>query len=114
MAKETQWRERVAEWRASGLSAERFCADKDYTAKSLWHWSSRFGRLRRSSSPSKRETRAVPVARLVRHNGASVCDDGTVVIEMHGARIEVRGAVKATTLQAVVEGLRAAHTEQVR
>jgi len=108
MANASEWRKRVAAWRASGLSAEQFCADTEYTTASLWHWSSRLGRegkTGRGRPPSRIPSEpSVAVARLVRAGEGS--SPGSVVVELNGARIEVRGAVPAATLRAVFEGLR--------
>lgn len=118
MANASEWGKRVAAWRASGLTAEQFCAGREYSAKSLWHWSSRLGRAGDKGvapRPGRRRSRTpevVPVARLVRAGEASSL--GSVVVELNGARIEVQGAVPATTLQAVFEALRDARSEGAR
>jgi len=38
------WQERIAEWKASGLSAEQFCQDKEFTTSALRQWVYRFKR----------------------------------------------------------------------
>lgn len=48
--KEKEWSERVAAWRASGLSSEAFSAGREFTAGGLRHWAYRLRRRRRSVS----------------------------------------------------------------
>jgi len=117
MANASEWRERVAAWRTSGLSAAQFCADKDYSEKSLWHWSSRLGRSAQGGGRGRPTSGVAPepriaVARLVRTGESS--SSGSVVVELNGARIEVQGAVPAATLRAVFDGLHEASAGRSR
>jgi hypothetical protein len=122
MANASEWSKRVASWRASGLSAEQFCVDKEYTAKSMWHWSSRLGRMgrmdkveRRGGSAGVVSQPAVAVARVVRAGEISPSgSSGSLTVELNGARIEVQGAVPAATLRAVFAVLREASDEVAR
>jgi transposase len=36
--KERQWRRRISQWRASGLSVRAFCAQYGLTPASFYHW----------------------------------------------------------------------------
>lgn len=103
MANASEWAERVAAWRASGLKASTFCADKDFSSKSLWHWSSRLNRERKAS----REAGGVPLARVVTEL-VPPAPSSTIVIEMSGARVHVSNGVDAISLQQVLEAVRAA------
>lgn len=103
MANASEWAERVAAWRASGLKASTFCADKDYSSKSLWHWSSRLNRERKAS----REAGRVPLARVV-SDLPRPAPASTIVIELSGARVHVSSGVDATSLQQALEAVRAA------
>jgi hypothetical protein len=56
---ERRWAARVAEWKSSGLTSEKYCEDRDFTAGGLRHWAYRLGKTAkktaatgRSSSPS--------------------------------------------------------------
>lgn len=105
MANAAEWTERVAAWRASGLSAEKFCEGKGYSTKSLWHWSSKLGRSNSKGGVLRQET--VRLARVVRPAlpAASVEHPGIVLV-LAGARMEVRGRVDPIALRAVVQALR--------
>jgi hypothetical protein len=35
---QAQWRQRLADWRESGLSVQRFASERDFSAPSLWFW----------------------------------------------------------------------------
>ena len=108
MANASEWRKRVAAWRASGLSAEQFCAGHrvyDGEPVALVEPAGPEGKTGRGRRPSPIASEPpVAVARLVRAGEGS--PSGSVVVELNGARIEVRGAVPAATLRAVFEVLR--------
>ena len=38
MTNQDLWAQRVAEWRASGVTPHRFCQDRDYSHSSLYYW----------------------------------------------------------------------------
>jgi transposase len=77
------WKKRVASWRASGETAEKYCAGRGWSAGTLFWWSSRLGR----EAPAP----VVRVAQLVR---SPVPRDrtepaGTIVVELLDARVRV-------------------------
>jgi transposase len=102
MARASEWAKRVASWRASGLSAERFCEGKDYSVASLRHWSSQVGRAKRAAEAKR--PRSVRLARVVRATSGAATPG--IFVEVAGARVEVRGPVDAEALRAVVYALR--------
>ena len=105
MAKASEWSQRVAAWQASGLSAREFCVGRDYPAKSLQWWSSRL-RHRRVALPASAD--AMPLARVVRRAGEAPPMATSIVVEVSGARVEVRAGVDRAALQLVLEVLSAA------
>jgi hypothetical protein len=54
------WSERVAEWRASGLTSEEFSKGRDFTAGGLRHWAYRLNK------PAPALVAATPRVRLAR------------------------------------------------
>src|SRR5262245_41222256 len=77
----TIWKRRVASWRASGESAERFAAGRGFAANTLRWWASR---LRDDSS-----TPIVRGAQLVRSTGDGGRGRGTVVVEGLDTRVRI-------------------------
>jgi hypothetical protein len=77
------WKKRVAEWRASGKTAEAFSVGRGWSAQTLRWWSSRLGR--KASAP------VVRVAQLVRTTASSsdARGVGTVVVEELDARLRI-------------------------
>ncbi len=101
----TMWRSRVAEWRASGKTAEMFAADHGFSVSALRSWSSRLGR------EEKRST--TPVIRLARVVRPPAIPDlgprrGTIVIELLGvqARVFIEGSVDRQALAIVLDVVR--------
>ena len=89
MADTEQWKKRVEEWRASGLGAAEYCKGQEFTAGTLYRWSSRLAESARSEP-----TEQVPLVRLVREPGQpapALARSATraieVIIEAHGARV---------------------------
>lgn len=103
MTKASEWAQRVAAWQASGLSAREFCRELEYSGKDLQWWSSR---LRRMQKPAGDER--VRLARVVRSTVAAPPMAAIIVIELSGARVEVRPGVDRAALQMVLEVLSAA------
>ena len=91
------WQERVAAWRASGETAERFARRGGYAASTLRWWSRRLGR---AAAPGF--VRLVP-----RAPGAPAAPAAPgVVVEVGGARIHVAPGFDAALLAQVVAALR--------
>ena len=94
MANRESWEQRVAAWRASGVTAAEFCAREGLGRRALSRWSQR---LLSEATP------AVPPVRLARllrtatpasvtasaPSGPSVAADPALVIEIGGARVTV-------------------------
>ena len=106
--KKTMWQSRVAEWRASGKTAEEFSTGQGYTAGTLRWWASRLRRDARSGRPTIRLAR---VARSGRTGSSEVASrpQGGVVIELldMSARVLVETGVDRDTLGTVLEVMRA-------
>jgi hypothetical protein len=108
--KKAMWQARMAEWRASGKTAEEFSTDQDFAAGTLLWWSSRLRRDTRTRSATPR----IRVARMVRSSDSpgSVVPPrraGGVVIELHDvrARVLVEAGVDPATLGTVLAVMRA-------
>lgn len=108
MAKSSEWAKRVEEWRASGLKAKDFCIDRSYSAKSLWHWSSKLGRAA-EEEPARKA--AVQLVRVARQTVGSTPSAAGIVVEVAGAKVTLQGQVDATALRTVVMALRESSTE---
>jgi hypothetical protein len=119
MANEKIWGERVAAWRASGLTAKEFTAGQPFSAQQMWNWSYR---LRRASlAPStpvgnpRLVTRAVKkcvrLARVVRVAASAPPVPPTMglVVEWHGARIAVPPAFDRATFSTVLDAIECRH-----
>jgi len=124
MTLEETWLERVVSWRASGVSADAFCAGAEFSAGALRSWSSRFGREGKvARSPIGRRAKkaeagpGVRFARVVRAaaepvpspDPAAVASPSrtapAVVVALGHARIEVWSGFDPSVLRAVVAAL---------
>ena len=110
MAKSSEWAKRVEEWRASGLKAKDFCVDRSYSAKSLWHWSSKLGRA--AEEPARKP--AVQLVRVARQTVGSTPSAAGIVVEVAGAKLTLLGQVDATALRTVLMALRESSPEITR
>jgi hypothetical protein len=119
MANEKVWGERVAAWRASGLTAKEFTTGQPFSAQQIWNWSYR---LRRASpAPPTPVTDPRPVvptvkkcvrlARVVRvaASAPSVPPTMGLVVEWHGARIAVPPAFDRATFSTVLDAIERHH-----
>jgi hypothetical protein len=112
-----KWAERIAGWRESGLTSEKFCEGRDFSANGLRHWAYKLGKTKR-----RRRQPEVPIARVVRVPAPSVACvpapaaakttagapfDSSLVIEIGGARVVVRPGFDRETLSSLVEVLTA-------
>lgn len=101
------WSERVQAWRASGVSMNKFCRDKEYTASNLSYW----GRRLASESPAPKTVR---LARVVRSRSDAsqaatalesprpAAELRALVIESGGLRVHVPDAADRARLEAVM------------
>jgi transposase len=104
MADAATWTERVQQWRASGMTAGQFCAEKDFTKVNLYLWASK---LRRAVAP-KDEVRMARVVRT-RPPKAGVREEtlSMLMIEMGSTRLFVPRGVDRATLETVIHVLEA-------
>jgi hypothetical protein len=65
MARASEWRKRIAEWRASGLSAAKFAESRGCSVHQVWNWAAKF---RKEDAARTAETTAVQVGRVVAHS----------------------------------------------
>ena len=66
MARASEWRKRIAEWRASGLSAPKFAERQGCSAHQVWNWAARF--RKEDAARTTETTAAVRVGRVVAHS----------------------------------------------
>jgi hypothetical protein len=107
MADAELWKKRVEEWRASGLGAAEYCKGQEFTAGTLYRWSSRLAEQARGEVSAE-----VPLVRLVRAPGLqppvpaqTAPRAAEVIIEAHGARVLVPPGADAATVGMVLEAL---------
>ncbi len=113
MANEKVWSERVAAWRASGLTAKEFTAGQPFSAQQLWNWSYRLRRARPAPPTPVTDPRpaahavrkCVRLARVVRVAASAppVPPAMGLVVEWHGARIAVPPAFDRATFSSVLD-----------
>jgi hypothetical protein len=110
MANETneqRWAARVAEWRASGLTAPAYCEGRDFTAGGLRHWAHVLKRRGVLKPPSVDQLRSA--VRMVRVESTATAEPSptmtTLTIELGAARLEVPAGFDASTLRTVLEVL---------
>jgi transposase len=104
MSKAAEWSVRVAEWRASGLTAKEFCQAREYSAQNLLYWSST---LRRRASEQGRPGRDVTLARVIRRDlhAPAQKTPAAIVVRTRAVRVEIRPGVDAATLAVVLAAL---------
>lgn len=124
MANAATWKRRLAEWRSSGLTAERFAAGRDFAPSTLKWWSSHLrraeGRGRTPSpatppaasgpavaAPEERLPNGVPLVRVIRAPGPAPAPltEVPVVVEHGTVRVVLRGGFERATLEAVLDAL---------
>ena len=92
--KEQQWRRRIAEWRASGLSVRAFCARRGLATPSFYAWR-RALEQRDAERPAFVPVRVVP-------DGLPTCA-GTLEVVLAGGRlVRVTPGFDAATLRQVL------------
>ena len=115
MTRASEWAIRVKEWHSSGEGAREFCEGREFSAKALQWWSSRFRRRgfpRKTSVPGG----GAALARVVRRAEAVFAgdeavfagDEAAVIIELSGARVRVGVGCSRAALAMVVDVLRGA------
>jgi transposase len=111
MSKETDWPARVEAWRTSGMSAGEFCKGREYSATTLYWWSSQ---LKRADARAQRGQR-MPLARVVQKaEKRPLAKSSSIVVQIGQARVEVTADVDRNTLSVVLEALARAPWEGKR
>lgn len=98
------WPERVAEWRASGLSARVFCEKRGISAHTLRHWRRRLLDAERRASPTSIQLARVqvaPVRKDIRRPAPGTSSGVTLVIGE--VRVALDREFDRPTLEAVLE-----------
>jgi len=106
------WAQRVAEWKASGLTSKAYCEGKPFTPGGLRHWAYRLGAGRSPEAAPASPVRIAKVVRIPRAKALPEADErGCVVpeliLEVGPVRIEVRTGFDRATLAAVLDVLAA-------
>jgi hypothetical protein len=101
MANETEWTARVAAWRESGQSAAAFCADKDYSASTLYYRA----RQPKGRKVKQAQSARVVLARVVRKASVSTLGAAPLVIQVGSARVEVTAGADRETLSELLHAL---------
>lgn len=107
MSELEMWKQRVAEWKASGLKASAYCAGRDFEVKRLYQWATRLNRIEAESPESRvRMARVVLRGRQEAPATREPAGQGTgVSIELQGVRVVVPPGVDRATLSAVLDAL---------
>ena len=109
-----RWAERVAEWKASGMTSAEFCEGKPFTAGGLRHWAYRLRqtKAREPSSASVRLARVVriPAPTVVPPHPMAAAIAWTpppeaLFVEVGAMRVAVRPGFDRATLAAVLDVL---------
>ena len=107
MADVEAWSKRLAEWRASGLTAKEFCAKHDLRLSGLRYWTYRLRAAEKASKPSA--VRLVPVTVKPQDAPPPTLQveppKSAVTIELGAARIMVPAGVDRATLKLVLDVL---------
>ena len=105
-ATKTQWAERVRRWKASGLTAEAFAAQRGFKGSTLLWWSSRLQRQERASFAQPEAPLAFVEVKLPTPGKLS---DTVIEIEFRdGVRVRVGRQCETSHLQLVLAAARIA------
>ena len=120
MARAATWRERVREWRESGLEAKEFAEARGLSVHQLWNWAAKFRNEDRakaadaaptiatSTAPGSEATKAdgVRLARVVRlPTHAAAGQSRCMSIEFSEARIVVPEGCDRATFALVLDAI---------
>jgi transposase len=116
MAKASEWRERIAEWRASGLSAVKFAEMRGYSAQQVWKWAAKIRKTdaagaAEAAGPTRASSDApysIPLARVVRapkpeFGERPPAPAGAMAVEVGGMRLVVPAGFDRRTLAMVLD-----------
>jgi hypothetical protein len=106
MANRATWKKRVADWRASGLTAGEFSTRRGFAPTTLTWWSWRLGREDASRAESAPGADAEPLGFAQLVVSEARCDqprrDTPVVVDLGGVRVEVARGFDAGVLADVL------------
>jgi hypothetical protein len=110
-ATEQKWAERIAAWRESGLTSEKFSEGREFSAHGLRQWAYRLGLTeRRRRKPKVRIARVVRAAAPAPTDAKEITRDpvpaqAPLIVEFDGARVVVRPGFDRATLAVLLEVL---------
>ena len=101
--REAAWVDRVAKWRASGLSSEAFVAGRGFSASALRAWAARLDEQKKAATtaPAARPKKSIKIARVMARR--TVASSTPIVIEVSGARVSLAAGFDRADLRAVLE-----------
>jgi hypothetical protein len=102
--KAQQWTERVAEWRASGLSAKAYCVGREFNHRDLYRWRHR---LEHAAPVCSVTLARLESARRSIEITPAPPTSATLTIEVGVARVAIPAGVDGATLRTVLEALAA-------
>jgi hypothetical protein len=115
LVREAEWAGRVAKWRASGLSADRFAATRGFSGSALRYWASRLAKPASTATttapPSAPAPAKIKIARVVARRSSPTAG---ITLEVSGTRIAVAPGFDRATLRAVLEILGAVSPARTR
>jgi hypothetical protein len=100
LMREAEWAGRVAKWRGSGLSADRFAAGRGFSGSALRHWAARLAKPAGTAKPDAGEPAKIKIARVFARRSAP---SAAITVEVSGARITVLPGFDRPTLRAILE-----------
>lgn len=114
MANARIWRERVSEWRTSGLSAVKFALGRDFSPHQLWYWRAKFRHeigaaatpTTAVATPTVAQADRMPLARVVRRftpQQTTVAPKALLSVEIMGVHIAVPPGFDRATFSAVLD-----------
>jgi hypothetical protein len=122
MAKASEWRERIAECRASGLTAAKYAESRGYSAHQVWNWAAKFrkedearaARAAEAAGPAQTVSVAghsIPFARVLRAPKQEAPEKtvpaGAMAVEVSGMRLVVPSGFDRETLAMVLDEVEA-------
>lgn len=97
------WRQRVAEWRASGLTAPEFCAREGIDVGTLRYWAYRGLAKSGGDTPSSPDVR---VARVICEPRSAPSPSGaSIVVDTGRVKVDVHPGFDQATLAALLDVL---------
>jgi hypothetical protein len=105
MSESTVWAERIAAWRSSGLSAEKFCVGREFTVHSLRNWRRRQLEADRLRGPGSVKLARVEVVAKPTEVAAVAPLWSGLAVEVGAVRVTVAREFDRAALAAVVDVL---------